>query len=125
MNQIQVDFERDEAGFWVASVPAIEGCHSQGRSIQQVRKRIREAMSLFIDDAHAVRLVEKIHLPKDVRALLGTFQTAREKADVAVETAQRTTQEAAVFLARERKMSVRDIGELLGLSHQRVQQLLS
>jgi predicted RNase H-like HicB family nuclease len=42
----QVELERDERGWWAASVPAVPGAHTQGRSIAQAMNRIREALSL-------------------------------------------------------------------------------
>ena len=41
-----VELERDERGWWIASVPAVPGAHTQGRSIDQAMKRIREALSI-------------------------------------------------------------------------------
>jgi len=42
-----VDYELDQSGWWVASVHEIAGCHTQGRTIEQARERIREALLLF------------------------------------------------------------------------------
>ena len=42
--------ERDEDGFYVASVPALPGCHSQVRSLDELMERIREAIALHIED---------------------------------------------------------------------------
>ena len=42
--------ERDEDGFYVASVPARTGCHGQARSRDELMERIREAMALHIED---------------------------------------------------------------------------
>lgn len=41
--------ERDEAGFYVASVPALQGCHTQARSLDELMERIKEAISLCIE----------------------------------------------------------------------------
>ena len=43
-----VVLERDEDGFYVASIPALEGCHTQGRSLDQAMRRIREAAELWL-----------------------------------------------------------------------------
>jgi predicted RNase H-like HicB family nuclease len=47
-HQFDVVIERDEEGFYVASVPAIRGCHTQARSLDEVISRIREAMELCL-----------------------------------------------------------------------------
>jgi len=55
-----VRYERDETGWWVASIPSVKGCHTQATSIQQARKRIREALGLFISHASDVELIDDI-----------------------------------------------------------------
>ena len=44
-------FERDPDGRWTVDVPEVQGCHSYGRTIEQARERVREALALFVDDA--------------------------------------------------------------------------
>ena len=43
-----VGFSRGEDGYVVASVPALPGCHSQGRTIEEARRNIREAMQGYL-----------------------------------------------------------------------------
>jgi predicted RNase H-like HicB family nuclease len=47
----QFDFviERDEEGYYVASVPQLPGCHTQARSLDDVTQRIREAIELCLE----------------------------------------------------------------------------
>lgn len=45
-----VRYERDEDGWWVATVKGVKGCHTQGRSIEAARKRIRESLALYVDE---------------------------------------------------------------------------
>ncbi len=47
--QFDVIIERDEEGFYVASVPQLPGCHTQGRSLDEVTARIREAIELCLE----------------------------------------------------------------------------
>ena len=35
--------ERDEAGFFVATNPALPGCYSQGKSMEEALANVREA----------------------------------------------------------------------------------
>ena len=42
--------ERDEDGFYVASVPSLAGCHTQARSLDELMVRIREAIALALED---------------------------------------------------------------------------
>lgn len=39
-----LQIERDEDGWWVATVQGVEGLHTQGRTIAAARQRVIEAM---------------------------------------------------------------------------------
>ena len=47
--QFDVVIERDEEGYYIASVPQIHGCHTQARSLDEVAARIKEAIELCLD----------------------------------------------------------------------------
>jgi len=47
--QFDVVLERDSEGFYVAHVPQLPGCHTQGKSLDEVMERIREAIALCLD----------------------------------------------------------------------------
>lgn len=49
--QFKVLIEQDENGVFVASVPAIPGCHTQGETYEEVVKRIKEAIELCLEVA--------------------------------------------------------------------------
>jgi predicted RNase H-like HicB family nuclease len=44
-----VVIERDEEGYYVASVPQLQGCHTQGKSRDEAMERIREAIELCLE----------------------------------------------------------------------------
>ncbi len=44
-----VIIERDSAGYYVASVPGLRGCHTQARSLDQLMERAREAIELCLE----------------------------------------------------------------------------
>ncbi len=44
-----VVIERDSEGYYVASVPALKGCHTQARSLDELMLRIREAIELCLE----------------------------------------------------------------------------
>ena len=46
--QFDVVIERDEEGYYVASVPQLPGCHTQAKSLDEVTERIREAVQLCL-----------------------------------------------------------------------------
>lgn len=47
--QFDVVIERDEEGYYVASVPQLPACHTQARSLDEVMQRIREAAELCLE----------------------------------------------------------------------------
>ncbi len=47
--QFTVVVERDRAGWYVATVPELPGCHSQARSLDKLVQRIREAIGLWLE----------------------------------------------------------------------------
>ncbi len=44
-----VVIERDEEGWFVATVPAIRGCHTQAKNLDTLMKRVREAIQLCLE----------------------------------------------------------------------------
>ena len=49
--EFNVVIEQDADGFYVASVPALPGCHTQARSLDVLMERIREAAELCVEVA--------------------------------------------------------------------------
>jgi len=47
--QLQVIITRDEDGIYVASCPALKGCHTQGKTYEAALRNIQEAMSLYVE----------------------------------------------------------------------------
>ncbi|MHB1811095.1 MAG: type II toxin-antitoxin system HicB family antitoxin [Thermoplasmataceae archaeon] len=45
-----VVLEKDEDGIYVATVPALPGCISDGKTVEEALTNIREAIQGFIDD---------------------------------------------------------------------------
>ena len=49
-----VVIERDEEGYYVASVPALRGCHTQAKTLDTLMKRVREVIGLCNEDGDEV-----------------------------------------------------------------------
>ena len=47
--EFNVVVERDAEGFYVASVPALPGCHTQAKSLDELMERIKEAIALCLE----------------------------------------------------------------------------
>lgn len=48
--EFDVVIERDADGYYVASVPALPGCHTQAHSMDELIERVKEAIALCLDD---------------------------------------------------------------------------
>lgn len=116
-------YERDEIDVaWNVHIQGLDGCQTCGRSLRQAQGRIREALAAWLDkDPDA--LVVHDQLPAPLTAVAVNVARARRDANLAGAKAQRQTVEAVKKLTRL-GLSRRDAADLLGLSHQRVQQLL-
>ncbi len=49
MRQFDVIVEKDTEGYFIASVPALAGCHTQAKSLDELMERIREAIELCLE----------------------------------------------------------------------------
>lgn len=125
-----VRYELDETGAWNAQLKQLPGVVTHARSIGQARRYIREALALWLDDdiaAENAELIDDVRVETiggaSVVSLLNKVQKERRDLEALRATVTKNTEHAAKQLAKA-GLSVRDVGELLGLSHQRVQQLL-
>jgi predicted RNase H-like HicB family nuclease len=47
-----VVIERDEQGYYVGTVPALRGCHTQAKTLDTLMKRAHEVVELCLEDEH-------------------------------------------------------------------------
>jgi len=47
--EFHVIIERDEDGYYVATVPELRGCHTQAKSLDTLMRRVREAIRLCLE----------------------------------------------------------------------------
>jgi predicted RNase H-like HicB family nuclease len=48
-HEFNVVIEKDPDGYFVASVPALRGCHTQAKSLDTLMKRVKEAIELCLE----------------------------------------------------------------------------
>ena len=51
--EFDVVVEKDAEGYYVASVPALPGCHTQARSLDELMERVQEAIALCLEEQGA------------------------------------------------------------------------
>jgi predicted RNase H-like HicB family nuclease len=124
MKRYEVVYERDESGWWVASVKKV-GAITQGRTLDQARERIRDALESIVgEEARDATLVDVLRIDPRVRRVLAVAQQARQRAKDQQEKANAMAAEAAKLLTKQLGLGLRDAGKLLGVSFQRVHQLV-
>ena len=47
--EFNVVIEQDEDGIYIASVPELEGCHTQAKTMDELKDRIKEAIQLYLE----------------------------------------------------------------------------
>jgi predicted RNase H-like HicB family nuclease len=47
--KFSVVVEKDEDGYYVASVPELPGCHTQAKTLDLVMARIKEAIEVYLE----------------------------------------------------------------------------
>ena len=48
--RFQVIIEQDEDGMYVADVPALRGCHTQGKTFEEALENIREVIAMCVQE---------------------------------------------------------------------------
>lgn len=112
-------------GRWTVELAEEPRVHTWGNTVTQALARMREAAAMWFDtDEASIELIPAPVLPKTILRTIEQAGQARDQARTADRVAIDKTRKAAVELAR-RGLSVRDAAAILGISHQRVHQLLA
>ncbi len=68
--QFKVLIEQDENGTYIASVPELPGCYTQGKTLEKVRERIKEAIELVLEEDQDLKK-EKLTSPASHQNFFG------------------------------------------------------
>ena len=114
---------RREPGWWIIEVPEID-VTTQACRLHEVEANAREAIGVWLDvDPEAVTVHVTRENPQAVDLFGEARQLAADAAQLQHEAAERSL--AAISeLVEGLKLSLREVGELTGLSHQRIAQLV-
>jgi predicted RNase H-like HicB family nuclease/DNA-binding CsgD family transcriptional regulator len=117
--------EREKDGRWTVELEEEPRVHTWGKTVDQALTRIREAAALwFQTDENEIELTPHPVLPKAAGRTVEQARQAREQARTADRHAIEQTRKAVAALTA-RGISMRDAAAILGISHQRVHQLLA
>lgn len=64
MKEFTVIIERGEDGYFIGSVPELKGCHSQGKTIDELIENIKEAIQLCLEVEGETEPLEFIGIQK-------------------------------------------------------------
>ncbi len=116
--------EREKDGRWTVELEEEPRVHTWGKTVYQALARVREATALWFQiEEDQIELVPWPMLPKSAGRTVEQARQAREQARSADRLAVERTRKAAAALT-SRGISMRDAAAILGISHQRVHQLL-
>ncbi len=60
-HQLPLIVERSEDGFYVVECPLFEGCYTQGKTLDEALKNIREVIQLILKDKENSQTLNKYH----------------------------------------------------------------
>lgn len=110
---------------WTAHVPKAQGLVAWSSSLKRLRSHIDVALREFYPELASQERREVIALPAETRALLKGLVKAEKEADRATRRAAALRRKASQRLQTKLQLSVREVGDLMGLSGSRAHQLLS
>ena len=117
--------EREKDGRWTIELEEEPRVHTWGKTVDQALTRMREATALWFNtDEDQIDLIARPVLPKTTGRTVEAARAARDQARDADRLAVEQTRKAAAALT-SRGISMRDAAAILGISHQRVHQLLT
>jgi predicted RNase H-like HicB family nuclease/plasmid maintenance system antidote protein VapI len=119
----------DPSGNWLAELVEIPQVHTFGRTLGKAKEHLYDALALWLDVpvAQVFGCVEFAmpELPGEVIEAVRVAVGARELADAAQKVATEAGTAASVALVGDMHLSMRDAAEILGVSHQRIHQLVT
>ena len=116
-------YSREPGGAWIVYIRGHRHeIHTFARSLRGARENIRDALSLWYDDAETATIVDRVELEAALEEELAeTEELARLHSDVSRKLAAKRRR--TVKALQRSGMGTRDIAELLELSQQRVSQI--
>jgi hypothetical protein len=115
---------RRVGSWWALDVEGLRGVHTQVRRIDQAEEMVRDAIAGVRDiTPNSFEILLAPEVPAALRTMLDEATKARSQAAEAQDAAAQLTRDAARRLVDE-GLTVRDAGVLLGVSHQRIAQLV-
>lgn len=111
---------------WLAHAEEDERAHTFGRNLDEVRRMAVDAVSLWFDlNPDDFEVAWNIQLPDELEKDLEQLHVRRAELAALSEDVYSLQRNLALRLVHELGLTYRDAGDLLGLSYQRVAQLVT
>ncbi len=121
---------RRDGEWWAVSVEDadrvhIRGANTQAKRLDQVEELAREIVAVLLDvDEDSFDVELDVELPSEVSEEVRQARHLREQAEAIQHEATRVAAQAAADLVRRQGLTMREAARVLGLSYQRIAQLL-
>lgn len=118
--------EAERSGrWWALRVPELPGVFSQVRRLEQADAMVRDAIAAFLDIATgAIEVSVVVHLPDPLGPQVDEVLELRATLAADERRYAELSRKVATGLVTEGGLTVRDAGRVLGITHQRVAQLV-
>lgn len=63
--QLPLFVEKDEEGFYVVECPILDGCYTQGKTIDEALKNIRDVIHLILEERRGKSLLDS-YRPREI-----------------------------------------------------------
>lgn len=120
------EYRHEPDGWWLVTVRGLIGCRTQGRNLNQAKKRSRAAVEACLENGDSFinyQIEDKIVMPDRTSKALGAFKKLKRQ----LHDLQMNFEKQRCVLAKDFKnqgLSTADAGVLLELSKSRIDQIL-
>jgi predicted RNase H-like HicB family nuclease len=110
--------------WWAIDVPDVPHIHTQAKRLDQVEGMARDAIALLLDvPRNSFDIAVDAVLPRPLQRKVDLVRRLRQQAEDTRRQAALESSYVVSDLATKGHLTVREIGRILGISHQRVGQL--
>lgn len=125
VHRFRVVRDEDDARVWLAEWTEDDRVHTFARSLAELEDLARDALALWLHtDADEVEVELDVDIPKGLSQQIAKVRRQREELESRQASVMDQFRTLAVRLVEDEGMTYRDAARFLGVSHQRVAQLV-